>query len=180
MAKAGGTKKNGGVPGRTLYSRVSFLHQAAAFLSSVRQPQPQPRNSTTATSEAEATAADVAVSRSPLLGPQSKSSMSRRLAGDMRSVSLKTRIRLSPVVKQSICKFCDSVLVEGETCTSAIENPSRNGKKPWADVLVRKCHACQKERRYPISAKRPTRKTKRDVSVGDVHMVDLTEQKQHG
>jgi ribonuclease P protein subunit RPR2 len=88
--------------------------------------------------------------------------MSRRLATDLRAVSLKTRIRLKPAVKQTICKFCDSVLIEGTSCTSTIENISKGAKKPWADVLVRKCHTCGREKRYPVTAARPKRKTARE------------------
>ncbi|KAJ4402721.1 hypothetical protein N0V85_005249 [Neurospora sp. IMI 360204] len=138
MAKGGG-KNNGGVQNRALYSRVSFLQQAAVFLSSLE-------------------------------------GMSRRLATDLRSVSLKTRIRFSPAVKRTICKYCDSVLIDGSTCTAFIENRSRGGRKPWADVLVRRCHACKKERRYPIEAKRTKRKTERGLvegeNAGDVMEVD--------
>jgi ribonuclease P protein subunit RPR2 len=87
--------------------------------------------------------------------------MARRLVADLRSVSLKTRIRLTPAMKQTLCKYCDSILIEGQSCTSTIENRSRNGRKPWADVLVRKCHTCQRERRYPVDSPRQNRKTER-------------------
>ncbi|KAK4133306.1 hypothetical protein BT67DRAFT_442755 [Trichocladium antarcticum] len=84
----------------------------------------------------------------------------------MRAVSLKTRIRLNPAVKQALCKFCDSPLIEGQSCTSAIENKSKGARKSWADMLVRKCHTCEREKRYPVSAARPKRKTDRGVGDG--------------
>ncbi len=149
-AKPGG---GGGVQNRAIFSRISFLQQAAVTLPAARLPSPgsagpgQPNSIQSA--------AD-----GRLLEP-SLEGMSRRLATDLRAVSLKTRIRLKPAVKQMICKYCDSILIDGESCTSAIENKSKGAKKPWADVLVRKCHTCGRERRYPVSAARPRRKTDR-------------------
>lgn len=180
MAKA---KNNGGVQNRALYSRVSFLQQAATFLSTSstrQQPPPDSKPAATTTSTTESTADDC-----PHL-----QGMARRLVTHLRSVSLKSRIRLAPAVKQTICKFCDSVLSEGQSCTSTVENRSRGGKKPWADVLVRKCHTCGRERRYPISAPRPKRKTQREggdevaKEGSSTHQLSKqtrkTERKQHG
>ncbi|KAK4124985.1 Rpr2-domain-containing protein [Parathielavia appendiculata] len=141
MAKG---KSAGGVQNRAIYSRISFLQQAAVTLAAIQQQS---------------------------------SGMSRRLATDLRAVSLKTRIRLKPAVKQTLCKFCDSVLIEGESCTSTIENKSKGSRKPWADVLVRKCHTCGRERRYPVSAPRSRRKIERGVEGDPGH---LQQQKQKG
>ncbi|KAK4165802.1 RNAse P Rpr2/Rpp21/SNM1 subunit domain-containing protein [Cladorrhinum sp. PSN259] len=134
MAK-GGKAGAGGVQNKAIYSRVSFLQQASVFLS----------------------AASPSSQSTPLQG------MGRRLAADLRAVSLKTRIRLNPAVKRTICKFCDSVLIDGQSCLTTIENKSKGGKKPWADNIVRKCHTCGKERRYPVCAPRTKRKTDRAV-----------------
>ncbi|KAK0655988.1 RNAse P Rpr2/Rpp21/SNM1 subunit domain-containing protein, partial [Cercophora newfieldiana] len=151
MAKG---KNNGSVQNRAIFSRVSFLQQAATLLSASPAQQPTVSHSNTAATVPYAAESNLDA-HPPLQG------MSRRLATDLRSVSLKTRIRLSPAVKQAICKFCDSILIEGQSCTSSVENKSRGGKKPWADVMVRKCHTCGRERRYPVSAPRPRRKTER-------------------
>ncbi|KAK3389033.1 RNAse P Rpr2/Rpp21/SNM1 subunit domain-containing protein [Sordaria brevicollis] len=151
MAKGGG-KNNGGVQNRAAYSRISFLQQAAVFLSQQFQSQ--------AGGQAQLQ------EQSKLPSSPALEGMSRRLATDLRSVSLKTRIRLSPAVKRTICKYCDSVLVDGSTCTTFVENRSKGGRKPWADVLVRRCHACKKERRYPVEAKRTKRKTERGGNDG--------------
>jgi ribonuclease P protein subunit RPR2 len=67
-------------------------------------------------------------------------------------------------MKQRICKFCDAVLIEGDSCASSVDNKSKFGKKPWADVLVRKCNTCKRERRYPIGSTRQKRKTLRAAS----------------
>lgn len=162
-SKAGG----GTVQNRAIYSRVSFLQQAATFLSASSAQQQPPSNSSAA---ATATAA-ASTPKSPGDNRPRLQGLARRLATDLRTVSLKTRIRLSPAAKQAVCKFCDSPLIEGQTCTSTVENRSRGGRKPWADVVVRKCHTCGRERRYPINAPRPKRKSERR-SEGDVVTVD--------
>lgn len=182
MAKG---KGNGGVQNRAIYSRVSFLQQAAVFLaaSSSSSPQLQPQQEPSHSSEA-AAATPTLTTRIVTVNTATGGSirlqgMARRLATDLRSVSLKTRIRLAPVVKQTICKFCDSVLIEGQSCTSTVENRSRGGRKPWADVLVRKCHTCERERRYPVNAQRPKRKTERGQPEGEDGRVSKL-QKQEG
>ncbi|KAK7742867.1 hypothetical protein SLS63_000435 [Diaporthe eres] len=96
--------------------------------------------------------------------------MSHTLLADFRSVSLKSQIRVSPAMKRSICKFCDTLLVEGQTCTSTVENTSKGGRKPWADVLVIKCHTCHHAKRFPVDAprqqRRPLRTAKEEASQG--------------
>lgn len=144
MAKG---KQGVGVQNRPLYSRISFLHQAAAQLALPKQP-----------SEDSSSAEPIPghdKPHTPLAG------MARRLATDIRSVSLKTRIRLSPALKQSVCKYCDTVQIEGQSCTSVVENKSKGGKKPWADILVRKCKTCGGEKRYPVNSPRSKRKSLR-------------------
>lgn len=151
--------KNNGVQNRAIYSRASFLQQAATLLSLHRD------ESAASKGDSSPSQARPVVEGSSEASPRADfqlQGMSRRLATDMRSVSLKTRIRLTPTVKQAVCKFCDSVLIEGHSCTSTVENRSRGGRKPWADVLVRRCHTCGRERRYPVSAEKQRRKTERN------------------
>jgi ribonuclease P protein subunit RPR2 len=78
--------------------------------------------------------------------------LSHQVISDMRSVSLKAQIRQSPAIKQTICKYCDAVQIEGKTCHSTVENLSKGGRKPWADVLVTWCDTCGNAKRYPVSA----------------------------
>ncbi|KAK3938397.1 ribonuclease P protein component 4 [Diplogelasinospora grovesii] len=145
--KSGGS----GVQNKALYSRISFLQQAAVLLST---PQQHVQGSSAPASTGEPGSNHEA----------SLKGMSRRLATDLRNVSLKSRIRLTPAVKQTVCKYCDSILIDGESCNSLVENKSKGGKKPWADVLVRKCHMCGRERRYPVSTKRQKRRSERNAS----------------
>lgn len=157
--------KTVGVPNRQLYSRVSFLYQAAAYLAAPQQQQQD---------QAGQGGQDTSPGRQPhLASKQDAGSLSQasdnglldgmacRLLTDLRSVSLKRQMRLNPNIKRAVCKYCDSLLIEGQSCSSTIENPSKGGKKPWADVLVVRCSTCRGERRYPVSACRQKRRTAR-------------------
>ena len=83
-----------------------------------------------------------------------KLSHSRQLVVQLRAISLKSQIRLSHAMKHTICKRCDTLLIPGSTCTSYMENNSRGGRKPWADVLVTTCAGCGTAKRFPVGAKR--------------------------
>jgi ribonuclease P protein subunit RPR2 len=155
MAKSKASKGAGGITNKALHSRVSFLYQAAAYLG-------------TQTLENSNNAACTDTHEDDIRSPSQTLSqtLSRRCISDLRSVTLKTQIRLSPSIKNSICKRCDVLLLDGSTCASEIENKSKGGRKPWADVLVRRCKSCGYERRFPYGAKRqarrPFRQLKRD------------------
>lgn len=81
--------------------------------------------------------------------PIQQACLPRHYIGQMRGVSLKSQQRLSIETKRSFCKRCDLPLVPGVTCTEEIQNASKGGKKPWADVLVVRCSACEAEKRFP-------------------------------
>ncbi|RYP05947.1 hypothetical protein DL765_009671 [Monosporascus sp. GIB2] len=66
-------------------------------------------------------------------------------------------------MKHTICKYCDTLLVEGDTSTSFVENQSKGGKKPWADVLVVKCNTCGGLKRFPVQAPRQKRRPIREA-----------------
>ena len=80
--------------------------------------------------------------------------LSRLFINHLKAVSLKGQVRLSSKMKHSICRRCDILLVPGFTSTSNLENKSRKGKKPWADVLVVTCTSCGAVKRFPVGAKR--------------------------
>jgi ribonuclease P protein subunit RPR2 len=56
-----------------------------------------------------------------------------------------------------VCRGCDTLLVEGVSCATAVENPSRGGRKPWAALLVRTCGTCGRAKRYPLAGRQETR-----------------------
>ena len=138
MAKAkeskGGSVK---VPNKSIHSRVSYLYQAAAYLESRRQDTTE-----SVGDEAEDPSCKYQLHRSESVFkpldipspeqhalPSSSHGLSRKLLSDLRAVSLKTQIRLSPAMKHTICKRCNSMLIDGYTCTLEIENRSKGGKE---------------------------------------------------
>ncbi|OTB05038.1 hypothetical protein M426DRAFT_11129 [Hypoxylon sp. CI-4A] len=150
MAKQKGP---GSVPNRPIYSRISYLYQAAAYMASHSDTDVSIRDLKYAEE-------DTAAQNDP--ARHAKQALSRRFITDLRSTSLKSQIRLSPAMKHTICKFCDSLLIEGDTSSSAVENKSKAGKKPWADVLVVKCHTCGGVKRFPVQAPRQKRRPIRE------------------
>ena len=83
------------------------------------------------------------------------------LASQLRGVSLKSQIRLSQDVKRSICKICNTPLLQGKTSDTRTENLSRGSKKPWANVLVTSCRTCGTQKRFPTGATRQKKKEER-------------------
>ncbi|KAF2202102.1 Rpr2-domain-containing protein [Delitschia confertaspora ATCC 74209] len=170
MAKGNSGKGAKGLPNKHLHARASFLYQAATYLSlqtysgaaasekshagripSGDQDNPgiaeAPRRSTLPAHSCHAN--------------RSHSALGLQLSSHLRAVSLKGQIRLSPEMKRSICKSCNTVLIPGHTSTSRIENTSRKGTKPWADVLVIQCHFCGSQKRFPVGSARQPRKPMR-------------------
>ncbi|KAF3908203.1 hypothetical protein AA313_de0202611 [Arthrobotrys entomopaga] len=99
------------------------------------------------------------------LPPSSHSSigLSRYYSSHLLAVSKKSVQRLSPSVKHSICKRCSSTLTPGVSCTTRIENKSKNGRKPWADILVFQCNFCKACKRFPVHQRgNPKSKTKEE------------------
>jgi len=144
-------KKTGSTPNKSLHSRVSYLYQAATYLAT--QQQHSKENSSTDTRNEASSMTEI----EPISGI-SLQPAARHLVSDLRDVSLKVQIRMSPDMKHSICKICSTVLIEGSSCTSEVENKSKGGKKPWADVLVRRCNACGSAKRFPTAAARQKRR----------------------
>jgi ribonuclease P protein subunit RPR2 len=156
MAKG---KTAGSVQNRPIYSRISYLYQAATYLSSTSgshaiQPEIQQTEHHQAQGEKQSYDAACHV----------KQAVSRRLLTEMKATSLKAQIRMSTSMKHTICKHCDTLLVEGDTSTSYVENQSKGGRKPWADVLVIKCNTCGGPKRFPLHAPRQNRREKREMA----------------
>ncbi|KAM3513677.1 hypothetical protein MY11210_002688 [Beauveria gryllotalpidicola] len=175
MAKA---KAPPGVQNKHIYARASYLYQAAAFLATASLP-PAPRDAPSNSSRIQHTnkgaqAANNHGNDTPSEDMHQLSStkdtthppppdnhqrralqnMSRSLLVDMRAVSAKVLIRQRPGLKRTICRYCDALLVEGRSCDAAVENASRGGRKPWADVLVVRCRACGGAKRFPVGEPR--------------------------
>lgn len=186
--KAKGAK---GVPNKHLHARISFLHQAALYLAAPSSsPAANPVDGVKRQESGELRSVDVPESgldptedsSAMAHGMESTSSecphentgspkpadherflggLPILLSSQLRQVALKSQIRLQAPVKHAICKTCDSVLVEGQSCKKYVENLSRT-RKSHADVLVVECFACGTKRRYPIGSGRQKSKKGRN------------------
>ncbi|ESZ96638.1 hypothetical protein SBOR_3005 [Sclerotinia borealis F-4128] len=134
MAKSQAANGVSKIPNKGLYSRISYLYQAATYLA-VQENESQKQPSKEADSDYLKENVMQCESKIEASLIESCQPLSRRLVSDLRSVSLKGLIRMSPDMKHSICKKCQTLLMEGTTCTAQVENQSKGGKKPWADVL---------------------------------------------
>jgi ribonuclease P protein subunit RPR2 len=76
------------------------------------------------------------------------SAQTHHLLTALRSISQKSQIRLSRAIKRSVCRRCNALLALNST--AKVENLSRGGRKPWADVLVVRCCSCGDLKRYPV------------------------------
>lgn len=147
-----------GIQNRHIYTRASYLYQAANYLAKCvpENNHDVQKKETKSSGETHSGTTNTDQQRKAMLN------MSRQTVADMRSVSLKAQIRQSPALKRTICKFCDTLQVEGQTCESIVENQSKGGRKPWADILVIRCKTCGNSKRYPINAPRQKRASLRD------------------
>lgn len=170
-------KKAPGVPNRHIYSRISFLYQAAVYLAETGRKDQGSFSQKTLPAQDDATA-DIKMeyedetkngtSTTQEGKPNTAiQNMSRRMLTDLRAATLKSQIRISPEIKRSICKYCDTLLVDGQTSSSIVENKSKGGKKPWADVLVIQCHTCGREKRFPVSAPKQKRRPLRVSTISE-------------
>ncbi|CCE33275.1 uncharacterized protein CPUR_07199 [Claviceps purpurea 20.1] len=156
-----------GVQNRVIYSRASYLYQAATYLSNCADSLENAASSTPSkSSKPELGGVEQQQKQQQQQQQYSKQKkaverMSRLAISEMKAVSLKAQIRQSPALKRTVCKFCDTLLVEGRSCSSTIENLSKQGRKPWADVLVITCKTCGNVKRFPVDAPRQKRKSLR-------------------
>ena len=166
-----------GPPQKHLHSRISFLHQAARYLSGIAQEHgARPKDSASTNHQHDITervtnpstgirsietpisAKNVGVGGNDQIISSGPNGLTRLYTAQLRTISHKSTIRLTPEMKHSICKRCDNLLGSGNTSTTYLENKSRNGQKPWADVLIQECNACGATKRFPVGAKRQQRR----------------------
>ena len=187
-----GKNNHSHVPHRHLHLRISYLYQAGSYLSQVSNDvlgclkDTADREQTLASlignnSETKKlvqgisgpvpAAPDVSGSHSYVSKKEESSNrlgQGRRLVSHLRTVSLKSQTRLSSSMKCSVCRRCETLLIPGLTSTFDMENKSRGGRKPWADVLIVTCKLCGTARRLPIGATRQsTRKERRAQTDSD-------------
>jgi ribonuclease P protein subunit RPR2 len=148
-----------GPPNKHLAARTAFLHQAAVMLAS--QAAPSRKGEFSDTEEQDITGTNAAAT----LPPHPTSGLPFLFTAQLKQVALKSQVRLHTDVKRTICKACNAILIENQSCRKFVENLSRGGKKDWVDVLVIECLACGRKNRIPTGAKRQQRKSKRVVDL---------------
>lgn len=165
------------IPNRHLYSRVSYLAQAATYVEEAHiSSRNLPKQATEIVKDSNVVAEpknDLLACSKPALqdgAPLKREPASsqgglplntqRYLITQLRAVASKCQIRLSRQFKRTICKRCNALL-DDKTSSKRIENKSKGGRKPWADVYVIKCLSCASEKRFTVGAKRQVSKANR-------------------
>ena len=75
--------------------------------------------------------------------------LSRNMARNADLVSKKSVTKLTPSLKRSICRDCNTCLIPGLSQKTYITNDSV-AKSPHNDVLVHECCNCGTKKRFPI------------------------------
>jgi ribonuclease P protein subunit RPR2 len=152
---------------RAAQARISFLFQAAEYLSS--QLESAEDSATHRDGRAEATtSANSPTNHGTANHHESTNEVScdttvlkrhalpAYFASHMFSVRQKSQGKVEKELKRRICKRCKCFLIDGRTSSTAVENKSKS-KKPWADVTVVSCLACGMEKRYPVGVKKSSK-----------------------
>lgn len=176
MAKG---KTGDGAPNKHLRARVAYLHQVATYLTS--QIGVENGSAATLEDQSHGTQDDAqnysikegnGSGNSDLIQPSPDSntlsmakssplSSGSRLSSHLKQVARKSQIRLDRDMKHQICKRCSTVLVDGTSCQSFVENRSKDQKKAHANVAVRRCEVCGAQKRFPIGATRQSKSSTR-------------------
>jgi ribonuclease P protein subunit RPR2 len=158
--------------GKYLHSRIAYLQRAAQYFATQQQdfsgrvvasqkenenvPEAAASNRRLYDSTNEQSSREKTL---PLdLAHGSAGGMAHYFNNHVTQVARKSQIRLQHDTKHTICKRCTNHLVEGQTCTKALVNPSKGRQKPHADVLIVECGYCAAQRRFPIGTKRQKKK----------------------
>lgn len=169
------SKETKGVANRHLYSRISYLHQAAQYLANASNNvsmigatqkdalPPQLNDQPTSSNNSKTLSAGYSLpGRESDRGQTSNQAL--RLSSHLLAVCRRAKVKASCDLKRCICKSCNELLVPGKTAIIRMENKSKGSRKPWADVLVAKCQRCGLERRYPVGQERQCKKKDRTVT----------------
>ena len=164
------SKNGSGGKQRHIKARISYLYRAANLFSEATQENtiiPETSRITGVKSESQG------LSNGQLEKSTSFSTgnSGRHFMSQLRSVSLKSQIRLSSDIKHHLCKKCSTPLQDGRTSYTRIENPSRKGQKVWADVKVTTCLFCGTSKRFPSGLRRQTKRKQRRPAANDAGVV---------
>lgn len=79
--------------------------------------------------------------------------LSRNFSRLVDLVAKKTVLKLTPDLKRTCCKNCNTLLIPGLSVSIYVENASKSGDEK-NDVLVHKCLECDACKRFPIGRDR--------------------------
>lgn len=153
------------VPNRQSHARISFLYQAATYLTKIPQTaDTKTINQVTENVEQghslqKEPPVDISIDRN-INRTASDFALSQYYSSQIGTIARKAQFKIAPSLKRSICKGCSVILVPGSTSTTTIENLSCNASKPWADVLLISCQLCGMEKRLPLQPKGDRRSKK--------------------
>jgi len=162
-----------------VHARVAFLYQAANYLSNASNPQSlrpsrgdqsidhdiENLDSKRVTSRQ--SIQDSSTRKLPAKSDLSAIPYSAYWTSHMRTIASKSKAKPSVEIKRTLCKVCNTLLIEGQTSSTTIENKSRGGNKPWADVQVVTCLPCGAAKRFPLGATRQPKKKVRDAEAAE-------------
>ncbi|KAL8895217.1 MAG: hypothetical protein Q9192_003778, partial [Flavoplaca navasiana] len=174
-------KKDARTTRKPVDARVSYLYQAAKYFAGVKldnqsnvtgpelDPLEKYQSSRKPTSGAapidgmdvNAKSAETLKKGSSEFSSTYDESNIRTMLSHLRGISRKGATSVPSTIKRSVCKRCNLLLIDSWNSSKQLENTSRGGKKPWADVLIVTCHACGTAKHFPLGAKRQARKKDR-------------------
>ncbi|KAF9507075.1 hypothetical protein BS47DRAFT_1352087 [Hydnum rufescens UP504] len=125
------------VPNRDLMQRLNFLYQSSVYLEHLARSTDQPPASP---------------------GRDSLSRLSQAYVKSMRTIGKKALVRFDPVVKRSLCKGCDRVILAGTTASVRVKPSRTHGNR-----VVTTCLQCKTFRSIPHPPLIPPESGKEDT-----------------
>ncbi|KAF1355194.1 RNAse P Rpr2/Rpp21/SNM1 subunit domain-containing protein, partial [Delphinella strobiligena] len=141
-----------GVPNKHVHARIAYLNKVATYLALQQSPK---------TAENTSENANDGVSKAVSVENTNMKGLPYLFTSHLRAVSRKSQISLSHDMKRSLCKVCSAPLVPGQTSAVHMQNASKGGKKPWANIQVIRCLNCDTNKRFPLGALRQRNKSER-------------------
>ncbi|KAJ2746914.1 Ribonuclease P protein subunit p21 [Coemansia sp. BCRC 34301] len=146
MARGGkdGKDRGGGLPNREAFERMNFLLQSSQFFAAL----PIAVSSEPAAATAKKKESDGPETRDSSSGATLQTTMmplARLYAKDMKLVSRKCVLRMSPHIKRGICKVCQSPLLPGISSTTRVKGQKRSRR------VITTCQYCGNQTRLFIN-----------------------------
>ncbi|KTW32048.1 uncharacterized protein T551_00730 [Pneumocystis jirovecii RU7] len=126
MIKEKTSKESRIIPQQELYSRFSFLYQAANIY-----------------------ATHSILNQDKYINSHSEQALSKFYINTAKKIARKAVLKINPSIKRTLCRRCDTILLPGITSSIKIENFSKKNKNK-ADISVITCNFCNTQKKYPV------------------------------